>query len=69
MSKDTVSLRDIYDAIEKLEHRIGERFERIEGRVSIIEAFQNKALGVLTIVTAFISVAATYVWNKVTGDK
>lgn len=67
MSSDKVTLRDIYDLLDRLETKIDKRVEKIETDIEDIRAFQNKALGILGIAATFISLSATYVWNKVIG--
>lgn len=38
MSQDSVSLRDIYQAINELDHKIGSRIDRIELRTDKLES-------------------------------
>lgn len=66
MSNDIVSLRDIYSAIERLEDKIDKRVTPIERDVDDLKAYQNKAMGTLGVLSAFVSLAASYFWNKIT---
>lgn len=71
MAKDDVTLRDILAVQERMaemqsriEAKIDDRFEKIDKRVTSIESFQNKALGVLSLFSVFASSIATFVWNR-----
>lgn len=65
MDKDRVSLRDIYDAVGKLEGKIDQRFEKLESRVSALEAFQNRIFGIGAAFSAFSSLVMTFIWEKI----
>ncbi len=69
MSSDKVTLRDIYQAVEKLEEKLDKRFEKNEDDIAELKAFQNKALGILGVFTTLVSLAVTFFWNKVTGTQ
>lgn len=60
-----ITLKDVYDVVNRLEDKFDDRYSEIDARVTKLEGFQNKALGILTIATAFVSLAASYVWQKV----
>lgn len=68
MSKNTVTMKDLWDAISRLEDKIDERFEPIEHRIYNIESYQNKMLGIVSVFAAFVSVAAAYIWNKIVSN-
>ena len=63
--KDSVSLRDIYEAVERVEDKMTKRIEREECDVNALQAFQNKALGVIGIASAFASAIASFIWSKI----
>lgn len=44
MSKSNVTLRDIYDIVDRLENKVDERLEKIEQRTSVLERFQEKVM-------------------------
>ncbi len=69
MSSDKVTLRDIYDAVEKLEEKLDRRFEKNEAEIQDLKAFQNKALGILGVFTTLVSLTVTFFWNKFTGSQ
>lgn len=65
MAESRVTLKDIYDALNRVEDKYDRRFDNIEKDIDDLQKFQNKALGVLMVVASFVSVAINYIWNKV----
>lgn len=59
-----ITLKDVYEVVNRLESKFDERYERLDSRVSKLETFQNKALGILSVVVMFTSLAASYIWNR-----
>ncbi len=68
MNEDRVTLRDIYGALNRIEDKLEKRIEDLEAEVGVLKAFQNKALGILSIISVFVGLASTYIWNKVTNQ-
>ncbi len=68
MAEERVTLRDVYDAINRVESKYDRRLERIEQDIDQIKSFQNKAYGVVGMLSMFVSAAASYVWNKVVNN-
>lgn len=68
-SRDDVSLRDIYDAVGSLEEKLGKRIEKIENNVTTLQGFQNKALGIISVLSIFFSAVASFVWERISGEK
>ena len=62
-----ITQRDIYDAIERLEEKMDRKLEKMDGKIDSLENFRDKALGVLTIFSAFVSLGATFIWQKIFG--
>jgi len=65
MTKDSVSLRDIYNAVNSLEDKLSKKMDKFDERLNILEAFRDRALGIMTVFTLFFSALASYVWKKV----
>lgn len=69
MSEDRVTLRDVYDAINRMEDNLKKEFNgrltKVEKDIEDIKSFQNRFLGVMSILSLFLSAAATYIWNQV----
>lgn len=68
MSEERVTLKDVYEVVNRIEDKMSQRIAETERRVDILESFQSRTLGVLSIITVFISLAATWVWGKITGE-
>lgn len=66
-SVDQVSLKDVYEAVNSLENKIGTRIDKIETRVDTLETFRDKTLGMVAVFSAFISLAVNYIWERVIG--
>lgn len=67
MTEDRVTLRDIYKAVERVEDKMDKRIEALEKEVDDLQSFQNRALGIISVASVFFSLAATFIWNKITG--
>ena len=66
MAKDNVTLRDVYDAVNRIEDKLTKRIDIVEEDVDELQSFQNRILGIATVLSVFISGAATFVWEKIT---
>ena len=69
---DKVSLRDIYDNIDKLRVEISTRVNRIDDRVQVVEAKTDNLLGKVGIgvmvVSAFISSGVVWLFSVFKKD-
>lgn len=61
-----VTLKDVYEAINRVEDKIDQRMSKIEGRVDVLEDFRGKALGIMSIVTVIGTAGFTWIWNRIT---
>jgi len=70
--KDTVSLRDIYDAIGNLENKVDIKINRLDDRVQKVEEKTDNLLGKIgigvMIVSAFISSAVAWIFSVFKKD-
>lgn len=69
MIKETITQKDIFDAITSLRLEIMTEIKDVKGRVDVLEDFRSYVLGGFAIVTVFIGGFATWVWSKITGQK
>lgn len=67
--KESVTLRDIYDAVSRLEDKMMVKIDRNETRIESLENNQSKAFGVIGFFALFISAGASYLWDKILGNK
>jgi len=62
-----VTLKDIYQVVQRVEDKIDARMQKVESRVDILEDFRGKALGIMSVVTFVASAIFTWAWQKITG--
>lgn len=67
MSTEQVSLRDIYQAVNRIEDKFDKRLDEMDKEIANVKSFQNKTLGVLTAVSIFIGGLSSFVWDKILG--
>jgi len=67
MTKETVTLRDVYDAVNRLEDKFSKRLDDVEDDVENLKSFQNKSLGILSILSLFVGSISSYIWSKLTN--
>lgn len=66
MARDnSILLKDIYEVVNRLEDKIDERFEKIEARVSHLEDFKNRLIGLATIFSLSAGAISSWLWNKI----
>lgn len=68
MSKDSVSLRDVYDIVDRLEKKILPEIKQNREDIDALQATLNKAYGVMAVLSLFFSAVAGYIWNKIIGN-
>lgn len=65
---NNVTIRDVYDLIEKLDAKLERRFTRVEERVDELENFKSMALGMFAVIGLFTGGLISWVWRKITGE-
>ena len=68
MNGSKVSLKDIYDVVNRLEDKIDRRMCDVENRVDVLEDFRGKVLGMAAMISVMAGTIAAWVWRKVTGE-
>lgn len=68
MTKSSISLRDIYDVVNRLEDKMDRRMEEVEKRVDLLEDFKGRALGILGVVSFVGSAVFSWLWGKITNQ-
>ena len=62
-NKDEVTLRDIYDAVSKLEDKMDKRYNdrlsKIESRTDVLETFRDNMMGKIAIITVVATSAVS----------
>ena len=61
----SVNLRDIYEIVERLENKIDKRIVVAESKIDKLESFNNKVVGMWLAITTIISIASSWVVQKI----
>lgn len=76
MSSGSVTLRDVYEIMQRVEDKVDKKIAELEDKIEKqslkidrLEAFNNRTLGVLAVGSAFVSLIATFIWNKIVGHE
>lgn len=59
-------LLEINNAVNRIENKFEKRFEKLESDVDKLQDFQSRAMAIVAVASAFISLAANFVWTKLT---
>ncbi len=66
------TLGRILAKLESIDEKLAsmrENHDEVEERVSKIEGYYNKAIGILSFLTFIIGASGTYFWNRITGQQ
>lgn len=63
MTKTEISYRDLYELVDKRTEEIMKQFERLEGRVGVLENWKSEIIGKMAMVTAVVMVGVTLVMD------
>ena len=64
MTNGTVTNKDLYEAIEKLESKIAHRLEKVEECVADNTAWRNQLTGKLAVMMGVVGLSINIVWDK-----
>ena len=60
-----ISFKDVYEVVERLEVKIDKRVFESEIKIQKLESFNNKALGAWFAITALVSIASSWIVQKI----
>jgi len=63
MTRTEISYRDLYELVDKRTNEIMQQFERLEGRVGVLENWKSEIIGKMAMVTAVVMVGVTLVMD------
>ena len=66
---DTVSNKDLYEAIESLEKKMVHRVELIETNVLKHDRWINQITGKVTVIMVFIGIGINWAWDMLLNRK
>ena len=67
MSKTAITLKDVYDIVNRLEEKYDNQYNLLEGRTRQLENFQNRAMGILGVIALFSGAITNFIFGKLTG--
>ena len=68
MTKNDITLRDIYEVVEKYNERLDKRMADLETRVNCLEDFRARILGMAAVIAAFAGSVTAWIWKRVTNE-
>jgi len=68
MTNDKITLRDIYEVVEKYNDKIDKRMCELEDRVNILENFKARVLGMAAVIAAFVGSFTAWIWKRLTNE-
>jgi len=68
MTNDKITLRDIYEVVEKSNDKMDRRMCELEDRVNCLEDFKARILGMAAVIAAFVGSATAWIWKRVTNE-
>ena len=61
-----VTLKDIYEVVNRLEEKMDKRMCHAEERIDILEDFKSRILGIATIVSVISGAVFSWLWERLT---
>lgn len=61
-----VSLKDVYEVVNRVEDKMDTRLCADEKRIDLLEDFRGYILGALGIISIFVAGFSAWVWEKLT---
>lgn len=65
MTSDRVSMKDLYQAIERLETKIDEKVSNNSSRIDKLETFKDRWAGAITLLSIFGGAVAAWFWERI----
>lgn len=60
----SVTLRDIYDVVERMESKIDKRLTGLEKRVDVVENFNSRVVGIWLAITTIITLGGSWIGQR-----
>ena len=67
MTNSKVSLKDIYDVVNRLEDKMDKRLCGVESRVDILEDFKGKIVGMAAIISTIFGALVSWLFRKISN--
>lgn len=69
MAGYNVTIKDVYDLVERLEAKMSKRIEENEKDIEELQGFQNRLAGQLGLVSVFSGAISAWIWQKISGQQ
>lgn len=66
MARQSITLNDIYEVVNRLEDKMEKRFTPLEEKVDSLEDFRSKAVAIYGLVSLAASAIFSWVWSRLT---
>lgn len=63
MANDKITLRDIYEIVDRLEIKMDKRLYILENRTNALESFKDNLAGKITLFVGVLSICITIAWD------
>jgi len=63
MSNSKITLKDIYDIVNRLEDKTDKRICLLEEKINGLESFKDNLVGKITLMTGVLSLTFSLVWQ------
>ena len=68
MTKGTITVKDVYDVVNRLEDKMDKKFEDHEGRLNKLEDVGSRILAVWGVISFVATALFTWAWNRLTKN-
>lgn len=67
MAKSMVTLKDVYEIVQRVEDKMDAQFSDHVKRIRENESFRARATAIFSFLSIFSGVVASYVWERLKG--
>lgn len=67
MPKAIVTLKDIYEVVNRLEDKMDRRMCIAEEKIDVLESFKDDMAGKITLITGIFSLCFSLLWQWIKG--
>ena len=64
----SITLKDVYEVVNRIEDKFDIRMATLEKRVDILEDFKGRVLGMAAAISAVVGIIGNWIWRQVTKE-
>lgn len=68
MAGYNVTIKDVYDLVERLETKMSKRFDENEKDIEELQNFKSRLAGQLSLISVISGAASAWIWQKISGQ-